>query len=308
MTHLLIADRFTETYRNRLAALPGVRLHYLPDAPRAEHLAALGAATVLLQRSSLRIDTEALAHAPNLRLILRAGVGLEHIDEAACAARGIAVVNTAGANANAVAEAAVGTLLSLLGNLAKTDRELRAGVWERSANRGTELGSLTVGVIGYGNIGRAVVPKLAAFGCRVLAYDKYLEGFMKVGLLEEVQMPRIFAEADVLSLHIPLTDETQGLVDAAFLARFAKPIWLLNLARGGIVNTADLLAALTSGRVRGAGLDVFEQEPPFAMPEWASLAAHPGVLLTPHIAGWSHQSLQNEEDRLYESLKAYLGL
>ncbi|MDX2062045.1 MAG: NAD(P)-dependent oxidoreductase [Bacteroidia bacterium] len=305
--HLLAVDLFPEAFLAELGRLPGVTIDYRPLAPHDVLLPRLAEADILLCRSHLPLGADTLAQAPRLRLILRPGVGLEHIDLAACDARGIAVVSTPGANADSVGEHAVGLLLSLLHRLTRADGEIRRGEWRREPNRGTELGACTVGIVGYGHTGSAVARKLQGFGCRVLAYDKYKTGFTAPGLVEEVPLRRLYAEADVLTLHVPLTDETRHLVTADYLERFARPIWLLNLSRGPVVVLEDLVAALRAGQVRGAGLDVYPAEPPFDLPAFAALRELPNVVLTPHTAGWSQQSQANEFARIVAALESYVA-
>ena len=176
-------------------------------------------------------------------------------------------------NRDAVGEHAVGLLLALLDNIARADAEVRQGLWRREANRGLELGSLTVGIIGYGNMGQSFAKRLSGFGCRVVIYDKYKE----IGTLEEVQR-----EADVVSFHVPLTDETHHYLDAGFIEAMAKPFFVVNTARGAVVDTEALVQGMENGKVRGAALDVLETEPPAAdSPLWDT----PNLLLTPHVAG-----------------------
>ena len=236
---------------------------------------------------------------------------MDHFDLPLLAAKGIYAFNTPGANAIPVAEQAVGMLLCLMHNIARADRQVHAWQWRREQNRGTELYGKTVGIIGYGNTGSAVARCLSGFGCRVLAYDKYKYGFGN-GQVQEASLAEIQTNADILSLHIPLTEETDGWVDAAFLSRFAKPIWLLNLARGPIVPLAGLVDALASGQVIAAGLDVLENEKlptltPTQKAAMEELFQNERVIFTPHIGGWSHESLDRINDRIVEGIAEFLS-
>lgn len=254
---------------------------------------------VLIIRSRLPVNAGFLARFPRLRVIGRLGAGLENIDLAAAEARGITCLRVPEGNARAVAEHALAMLLSLLNHLPRAQREVREGLWIREANKGRELQALTVGIVGHGVMGSAFANLLDAMGVKVLAYDKYKTGFASGGV-EEVSWEQLQARADVVSLHLPLTAETRGLVDADWLAGFARPIHLLNTARGPIVRSADLVDALAQGRVLSAGLDTLEYEKAnFTslfdgdMPEaLAALLALENVIITPHIAGWTQESFE----------------
>ena len=193
-------------------------------------------------------------------------------------------------------EHAVGLLLALLNNIARADAEVRRGLWQREANRGYELGPLTVGIIGYGNMGQAFAKRLSGFGCRVIYYDKYLDNLEKLVDLERVSLETLQREADVVSFHVPLTEETHHYLDAAFIEVMAKPFYLLNTSRGAVVDTEALVAGLERGKVRGAALDVLEYENMQAdglgdVPECVHyLQRSPRTVLTPHVAGWTVES------------------
>lgn len=245
-------------------------------------------------RSRFRMDEKFLGEIKNLKFIARSGAGMENIDTDYCEARGIELFNAPEGNRNAVAEHALGMLLNLFRNINKGDREVRKGVWDREGNRGVELDGKTVGIIGYGNNGRAFTKKLSGFDVRVLVYDKYKE-VPNLGQVEAATMAQIYAEADVVSFHIPQNEETLFWADVDFFKRFKKPIYLLNMSRGKIVRTAALLEALDSGRVLGACLDVLEFESSSFSDldnnqTLSRLLEHPKVLLSPHIAGWTHES------------------
>ena len=290
---ILIAD---EMHPSLFAMLDqaGFVYVYQPKISRADLITTLAPFNGLIIRSKTIVDEEVLNQAPNLRFIGRAGAGLDLIDLEATERRGIAVFHAGEGNRDAVGEHTVGILLALLANILKADREVRQGIWDREANRGYELGSLTVGLIGYGNNGRATAQRLSGFGCRVLAYDKLLTNYGDA-LAEEATMAQIMAEADVLSLHIPLTDETRLMINDTFIDQFAKPFYLINIARGEITSLAAVVRGLESGKLRGACLDVLENEKlaklsPDQQKSFDYLRQSDRVVLTPHIAGWTHES------------------
>jgi D-3-phosphoglycerate dehydrogenase len=241
--------------------------------------------------------------------MVRGGAGLEHIDAAYLQGRGIPLFATEGGNADAVGEQAVGMLLSLLHKLGQSDRQMRKLSFQREPNRGTELGSRTVGIIGFGRTGSALARKLQGFGCRILAYDKYKQGFGGP-LVQEVSLQELQARADVLSLHVPLTGETLHLVDSAFIGQMAQPFWLLNLARGPVVDPAAVIEGLRAGKILGAGLDVHENEnferlTPEQLVRQRSLNFMENVVLTPHTGGLSVESAQRIAQRVLEILLAH---
>jgi D-3-phosphoglycerate dehydrogenase / 2-oxoglutarate reductase len=257
-------------------------------------IAAIVDAQGIVIRSRFTMDEDFLKNAKQLEFIARSGAGMENIDVSYCEKRGIALFNAPEGNRNAVAEHALGMLLNLFRNIKKGDAEVRQGTWDREGNRGIELDGKTVGIIGYGNNGSAFARKLSGFDVHVLAYDKY-KAVPSLGQVEEATLSRIFEEADVLSFHVPQTEETLFWGDTEFFNRFKKPIYLLNMSRGKIVKTQDLLDAIDQGKVLGACLDVLEFESTsFSEIDknetLIRLLNHPKVLLSPHIAGWTQES------------------
>ena len=243
------------------------------------------------------LDAATLAHAPKLKFIARCGAGMENIDRDYCAKRGIRLYSSAEGNRDAVAEHAVGMLLALMNKLSKADREVRSGIWDRKSNSGNELGGSTVGIIGFGQMGTAFAQRLQGFEVKVLAHDKYREGFAN-DQVEEVGLDELMERSDVISLHLPLNAETDHYADADFFARFEKPVWFINTARGPLTDTAALLDAIDSEKVRGACLDVLEFEERTLLglsreqenPVLKRLYANEKVLLSPHVAGLSTES------------------
>lgn len=290
---ILIADEMHPSLFTMLDEV-GFTYAYQPKITRAELLEQLAPFDGLIIRSKTTVDEALLRQAPHLQFIGRAGAGLDLIDLDATERRGIRVFHAGEGNRDAVAEHVVGMLLALLANILKADREVRQGVWDREGNRGYELGSLTVGLIGYGNNGKATAQRLSGFGCRVLAYDKFLTNYGDA-FAKEATLEQIMAEADVLSLHIPLTDETRMMIDDTFIGRFTKPFYLVNIARGEITSLAALVRGLESRKVRGACLDVLENEKlakltPDQQRAFDYLRQSDRVVLTPHVAGWTHES------------------
>lgn len=248
-------------------------------------------------RSRFKIDKDFLDKAKHLKFIARAGAGMENIDVFYAESLGIKCLHAPEGNRDAVGEHALGMLLMLFNNLKRADTEVRNGIWKREENRGHELKGKTVGIIGYGNMGSAFAQRLKGFEVEVLAYDKYKKGFGN-DFVKEATVEEIFDKADVLSLHVPLTDETKYMVNTKFLNSFKKPVYLINTARGKVLNTADLVEAIKNKKVLGACLDVLEYESisfenidaeKFPEP-FKYLINSDKVILSPHIAGWTFES------------------
>lgn len=284
----------------------GITVDYYPQIKREEILGCIADYEGIIVRSKTAIDEALLEKAVLLKIIARAGAGLEQIDTEAAERRGIVLVHGGEANRDTVAEHTVGLLLSLLHKIAAADAEVRAYTWDREGNRGTELMGKTVAVIGYGNAGKAFAKRLSGFGCRVLTYDKYLQNYSD-DYAAESTYDTIWQEADIVSFHIPLNSENKYLIDEAYLEKFKKPIFLLNTSRGGILKTEALIQALDSGKVRGAGLDVLENEKLAKLTErqkqaFDHLIGSKRVVLTPHTAGWSHESYERMNRVLFEKI------
>jgi D-3-phosphoglycerate dehydrogenase len=291
----------------------GVEGDYQPKLTPADVPAALAARPYigLMVRSKMRITASLLAHGPHLRYVARAGAGVDNIDEEALAAAGVVLVNAPEGNRDAVGEFATGNLLALLRHTVTADAEVRRSEWHREANRGEELGTKTVGLLGYGHMGRAFAKRLRGFGCTVLAHD-HDPAVTTDGNAELVPLAELQARAEILSLHIPYSEANHQFVNEAFLAAFPHHIWFMNTARGEVVDQAALVARLQSGQVRGAALDVLENEKlatltPAQQASFDYLRTAHNVVLSPHIGGWTHQSYQRINEVLVAKIKQLLG-
>lgn len=307
---VLIIDNFPEPWLSQLKALP-VQVTYLPKADRAVVLALLPQTDILILNSKISVDKEAIDAAPNLKIVIRAGIGMDHIDTEYLKEKGIRAVNTIGANADSVGEQTVGMLLTLQHHLITANHEVKNFFWRRESNRATEIGGKTIGLIGYGHTGQAVAKRLSGFRMNVLAYDKYRENYSDEWA-REASMEDLFREAEIVSFHVPLTKGTRGMGNDAFFDRFQRPIVLLNLARGPIVDLTSLLRALDDGQVLRAALDVLPKEKLYNLTHeekktYESLFARKEVLVTPHIGGWSHESLNNINSRIIEFVQETVG-
>ncbi len=248
----------------------------------------------MIIRSRIPIDQKLLEQASQLKFIARVGAGLENIDTEFAEQKGITVINAAEGNRDAVAEHALGMLLMLLHRLKIADSEVRQGIWEREGNRGEELMGKTVGLVGYGVMGKAFAQRLQGFGVQVICYD--IKESVGDANAQQVSLEALWKQTDVLSLHVPLTELTYGMVNNDYISRFEKPFYLINTARGKCVKTEDLNQALESGKIKGACLDTLEHEKTSfetlydTDDSFKKLLQFPNVILSPHIAGWTHQS------------------
>lgn len=266
--------------------------------------------TGIVISSRLKVDRSFLKAAKNLKYILRPGSGLENVDLDYAAELGIACINSPEGNRDAVAEHAMGLLLSQLNHIKRADIEVRNGVWLRENNRGMELKGKTVGLIGFGNTGQALAQKLSGFDVNILAYDKYKTGFGNE-LVKESKMKEIFEKADIVSMHLPLTAETLHIANDQFFRNFRKAIVFINTSRGKVVKTSSLINAIERGAILGACLDVLENEKLYTLTprqqrEFEFLKHSEKVVMTPHIAGWSDASKVRMITELIEKFKPIL--
>lgn len=279
---------------------------YRPDIQREEVLAILHEHDGLMLRSKLTVDKAFLSKSGNLKFIARAGAGLDQIDIEEAERLGIPLFNASEGNCDAVGEHAIGMLLSLMNNLRRGDLEVRNKVWLREENRGYEIKGKTVGIVGYGYMGSAFAKKISSFECNIIAYDRAKKNFGN-NLVKEVSLQELQEESDIVSFHIPLDVQNKGLVNHEYLSRFKKPFWLINTARGEILNTSALIALIQTGKVRGAALDVLENEKLSTLTstqqkDFEFLANSDKVILSPHVAGWTFESYYKINETLVRKI------
>ena len=307
---VLLVDEMHESILGLLQKA-GFHTDYAPKITRAELFEQIGAYEGIVIRSKTPLDRELLERASRLKFIGRAGAGLDQLDLDYLAERGVKLFHAAKGNRDAVAEHALGGLLALFNHLVQADQQVRKGVWDREGNRGVELMGKTVGIFGYGNMGTAFAKRLKGFGVKVLAYDKYKKGFGKNGV-KEVSWKALKREADVLSIHVPLTPETRDFFSLEELKAFSKPFWLINTARGEVIRMETLNQALDQGILKGVVLDVLENEKfeRFSKEQkhqFKLLSARENVLFTPHVAGWTVESYQKINEVLVKQILREFG-
>jgi D-3-phosphoglycerate dehydrogenase len=303
---VLISDTVHESLMSMLNDI-GLEADYHPKITRDEIIQSLNDYVGIVVRSKTAIDAELMSAGKNLRFVARSGAGVDQIDLEYAQARNIAILNAPEGNRDAVGEHTIGMILNLLAKIRQGDNQVRQKIWDREGNRGVELMHCTVGIIGYGHMGSAVAQRLSGFGCRVIAYDKYKSNFGDQ-VVEEVDFETLRQETDILSFHIPLTDETRYYVDGDFIHGFSKNIYLINTSRGEIMHLDVLLGFLESGKVLGAGLDVLENEKMQKLtPEQDAvlqkLFARDNVLFTPHVGGWTRESYIKINKTLVRKIK-----
>ena len=302
MTKVLISDsmspRAAEIFAER-----GVEVDVKTGMAPDELKAAIGAYDGLAVRSATKVTADILAAAENLKVIGRAGIGVDNIDVAAATARGVVVMNTPFGNSITTAEHAIGLMFALARQIPVADRSTHAGKWEKSRFMGVELTGKTLGIIGCGNIGSIVAERALGLGMRVVAFDPYLSHDRATDIgVEKVELDDLLARADFISLHTPLTDATRGIIDAGALAKTKKGTRIINCARGGLVVEADLKVALESGHVTGAALDVFEVEPATANP----LFGMEQVVATPHLGASTTEAQEKVAIQVAEQIADFL--
>ncbi len=265
----------------------------------------VGEVEALVVRSETKVTRKVMEAAPRLRAVGRAGVGVDNVDVEAATQRGVVVMNTPGGNTISTAELSFSMLMALARKIPQAHASMKAGEWNRKAFSGTELYGKTLGVLGMGRIGSEVARRAIAFGMRVLAYDPYLTlaraRALQVELVERVD--DVFAGADFLTVHMPLSDETRNMICAASIAKMRPGVRIVNCARGGIVHEGDLLEALNSGQVAGAALDVYETEP---LGKESPLRQHPNLIMTPHLGASTEEAQENVGIEVAEAITDYL--
>lgn len=264
--------------------------------------------TGMIINSKIIAHEDLLSKAKKLKFIGRLGSGLEIIDLHYAKAKGINVHSAPEGNRNAVAEHALGMLLSIANNLVKGNREVKSFHWDREGNRGFELEGKRVGIIGFGHTGSSFAKKLTGFNLEVLAYDKYKSNFASdLSFVKECTLEQVLEECEIISLHLPLTSETRYFVNEDFMRRWKHPLVLINTSRGNVINTKVLIQALDTGKLQGAALDVFENEKPNKYSDdeakmYRKLFDFPNVLVSPHVAGWTVESKRKIAETLIEKI------
>ena len=286
----------------------GFQVEYLPKISLEKVRAIVSDYDGMIINSKILVDKELIDSAPKLKYIGRLGSGMEIIDLDYAKKAGIHVMNAPDGNCDAVGEHVIGMLLALTNKLISADKNVREKKWDREGHRGFEIGNLTLGIIGFGHTGTSLAKKIKGFGVQILAYDKYKKDYAKdFSHVKETEMDEIFEKADIVSFHLPLTSETAGLVDEHYLKSFKKPIIVLNTSRGIVIKTQDLINQIEEGKVRGACLDVFENEKPDTYTKMESkmydkLYDFDNVVLSPHVAGWTVESKKRLASILLEKL------
>lgn len=287
----------------------GYVCHYFPEYTQEDVNKNISNYYGIIINSKTKIFKEQLDLASSLKFVGRLGSGMEIIDVSYAESKGISSFSVPEGNRDAVAEHAIGMLLSLFNNLNRADSEVRNYIWDREKNRGLELGGKTIGIIGYGNTGKAMAKKLSGFDVQVLAYDKYLENYGD-RFAQEASMDKIFKASDIISFHLPLTPETVNICNDFFINKFEKDIFIINTARGKIIDLEKIYFHLKSKKILGLCLDVFPNEKtvtftPQEKSIYDNLYALDSVILSPHIAGWTLESKYKIGDYLSEKIISY---
>ncbi len=305
MSHLiLVPDNVHPRAIEVLQSRAGIRVSAPGKMERKALLDAVGAAHALIIRSGVTADAELISRAPELKAIARAGVGVDNVDLAAATARGIVVMNTPGGNTISTAEYTMGLMLALSRHIAPGHQSLADGRWDRKAFTGVELKGKTLGIIGLGRIGQAIAKRAQAFEMAIVAHDPYLPPPVAAALgVPLLDLEDVYARSDYLTLHALVTDETRGMINAGAIARMKDGVRIINAARGALIDSADLADALSTGKVGGAALDVYEQEPP---PGDHPLIGLPNVLHTPHLAASTSDAQVTVAVEAAELILAYL--
>jgi D-3-phosphoglycerate dehydrogenase len=304
LAKVLVTDSLAPQGVEVLQQAKGLEVVERAGASPDELLELIRDAEGLVIRSGTKVTADVIEAAEKLRVIGRAGIGVDNVDVPAATARGIVVVNTPEGNNITTAEHAIALMVSLARHIPQATASMKADKWEKKKFQGLELFNRTLGVIGAGNIGRVVVTRAKGLGMRVIVHDPYLtaEGAARLDV-ERVPLDALLERSDVITVHVPKTKDTTGLLDKKAFAKCKKGVLVINAARGGIVKESDLLEALDSGQVGGAALDVFETEPP---PEGHALVHHPRVICTPHLGASTEQAQINVSVAVAEQVRDYL--
>jgi len=313
MKKVLITDGVHPLLQKGLEAI-GFLCDYAPKISLAEVRDRIAPYSGIIINSKILMDREMFDRAPLLEFVARLGSGMEIVDQVYAAEKGVAVHSAPEGNCNAVGEHALGMLLAHANNLVRSDNEVKQKIWRREANRGFEIMNKTVGIIGFGHTGSSFATKLSGMGVKILAYDKYKKDYaVHLSYVTETGLENIIQDADIISLHLPLTPETRHFVNTGFIDRVARPFVLVNTSRGTCVDTEALLTGLEEGKITGACLDVFENEKIQTFTEaednlYEKLYHYPQVILSPHVAGWTVESKEKLAAVLLRKIKAALKI
>jgi D-3-phosphoglycerate dehydrogenase len=303
---VLVIDEMHESITPLLNEL-NLAVDYMPKIKREEIIPIVENYEGLIVRSKTYIDAELLKKAKKLVFVARAGAGVDNVEVEELKKRNIELINAPEGNRDALAEHAMGMLLTLFNKINTADLEVRSGKWDREGNRGVELMGKTVGLLGYGNMGAAFAKRLSSFGCKILAFDAEKTGFSN-DFVQEVSLEKLYAETQILSIHIPMNSKNKGLLNYEYLSRFKKLDYIINTSRGEVLILKDLLKLLKAGEIKGAALDVLENEKINSLKNddlavFQELTKLKEVILTPHVAGWSFESYEKINKVLSQKIK-----
>lgn len=306
---VLIVNSMHESIVSMLEYI-GISADYIPDIGREEIIKSIGNYWGIIIRSKLVLDEEFFHAASQLKVIARAGSGLDQIDLKIARQRKIEIFNAPEGNMDSLGEHALGLILSLLNNIVKSNSEVKNQIWNRSENRGYELNGKTVGIMGYGHMGSSLANKLSSFGCKVIAID-VKDKIEKPSWLKIVDLNTFRKEVDILSIHIPMNSENRALLNYQWLNSFEKKFWLINTARGEVLVLKDLLKLLDEGKIIGAALDVLENENINRLSKeekvvFNDLCKRNNTILTPHIGGWSYESYKRINEVLVSKIQNFI--
>ncbi len=304
MHKVLVSDNLSKQGLEILQKAEGIEVDYKPGLSEAELADAIGAYDGLVVRSGSKVTAKVIERAEKLKVIGRAGIGVDNVDVPASTARGILVMNTPTGNAVTTAEHAIALLFAVSRKIAQADAFMKQGKWEKKALQGREISEKTLGLIGVGKIGRIVADRARGLHMKVIAFDPVLDQEKAAALgVELVTLDELFERSDVISIHTPLTPDTKNIVNDAAIAKMKKGVILINAARGGVYDEASLVRGLESGQIGGVGIDVYVEEPPGAI----ALVQHPNVVATPHIGASTNEAQLRVASEIAEQVVDFLS-
>ena len=301
---VLVSDKMSQKGIDILNAVDGITLIYKTGMDPEDLKKEIQDVDALIIRSSTKVNKEILAAAKKLKIIGRAGIGVDNIDCPAATERGVIVVNTPSGNATTTAEHAIAMLMALSRHIPQADKSMHQGLWEKSKFTGTEITGKTLGVFGYGNIGKIVADRAQGLKMKVMVFDPFLNAEIAAkNRIELVSKDELFERSDYITVHVPLNDSTRNLISEKSIQTMKTGVYILNCARGGIINESDLIKGLDSGKIAGAAIDVFEEEPP---PKDNPLLQHERVICTPHLGASTEEAQVNVAVQVAEQIRDYL--